>query len=345
LHDEVREMKAAFLKGPKKLIVKDTDDPKPKPGYVILKVKYCGICGSDLHGYETGVMSGILGHEFSGEIESVGESVKGWEVGNRVTANPNTGCGVCYYCRRGETNQCMKFTAVGIMNAPGAYAERVAVRADTLIKLGEATSFEAGALVEPLAPLVRATKYAVKLADTVAIIGAGTIGLLALQCARLAGARAIYVTEPSKSRADAAKKLGADHVFNPKEVRAGEETVKLTKGLGVDVAFECVGKPETIQEAERIARKGGKVMIIGECLSDVPTNYAGIFIRELDIKGIYDGSIQDFDDAAHLIESGKIDVDTMVTDKIGLSEIVEKGFEALLKPEKNSIKILVDPQR
>jgi 2-desacetyl-2-hydroxyethyl bacteriochlorophyllide A dehydrogenase len=338
-------LKAAFLKGPKKLTVKETDDPKPKPGHVVVKVRYCGICGSDLHGYETGVMSGILGHEFSGVIESVGESTKGWEVGDRVTANPNIGCGVCYYCKRGETNQCMRLSAIGIINAPGAFAERVAIRADTLIKLAEGTSFEAGALVEPLAPLVRATKYAVRLADTVAILGAGTIGLFALQCSRLAGARAIYVTEPSKTRADAARKLGADQVFNPKEVRAGEEIVKLTKGLGVDVAYECVGRPETIQEAERIARKGGKVMIIGECLTDVPTNYAGVFLRELDIKGIYDGSVQDFEQAAHLIDGRKIDVAPIVTDKIGLSEIAEKGFEVLLKPEKTSIKILVDPEK
>ena len=338
-------MKAAFLKSPKKMIVKDTDDPKPKSGHVIVKVKYCGICGSDLHGYETGVISGILGHEFSGEIESVGESVRGWEVGDRVTANPNQGCGLCYYCKRGETNQCMKFSAIGIINAPGAFAERVAVRADTLIKLAEGTSFEAGALVEPLAPLVRAGKYAVRLADTVAIIGAGTIGLFALQCARLSGARAIYVSEPSMTRAAAARKLGADQVFNPKEVRAEDEIVKLTKGLGVDVAFECVGRPETIQGAEKIVRKGGRVMIIGECLTDVPTNYAGIFARELEIKGIYDGSIQDFEQATHLIESGKINVGLIVTDKIGLSEIVEKGFEELLRPDKNHIKILVDPQK
>lgn len=310
-----------------------------------MKVKYCGICGSDLHGYDTGVMSGILGHEFSGEIESLGESVKGWEIGDRVTANPNIGCGTCYYCKRGETNQCLRLAALGIINAPGAFAERVAVRADTLIRLPEGISFEAGVLVEPLAPLVRASKYAVRLADTVAVIGAGTIGLFALQCAKLAGARATYVTELSKTRADAAKKLGADRVFNPKEVRAEEEIVKLTKGLGVDVAFECVGRPETIQGAERIVRKGGKVMIIGECLADVPTNYAGVFIRELEIKGIYDGSIQDFEQSAQLIESGKIDVSPIVTDKIGISEIVEKGFEALLKPEKNSIKILVDPQK
>lgn len=338
-------MKAAFLKSPKKMIIKDAEDPKPKTGQVVVKVKYCGICGSDLHSYETGVYSGIMGHEFSGEIESIGESVKGWETGDRVTANPNVGCGTCYYCKRGETNQCMKFTSIGITGAPGAFAERVAVPSHLLRKLSEGFSFEAGTLVEPLAPLVRATKYAVRLGDTVMVIGAGTIGLFALQCSKLAGATTTYVTEISKTRADVARKLGADQVFNPKEVRAVDEVVKLTKGLGADVVFECVGRPDTIQSAQKAVRKGGKVMQIGECLVDVPTNYGGVFVRELEIKGIYDGSMQDFEQATQLIESGRIDVSSLITAKIGLNEIVEKGFEELLKPEKNHIKILVDPQR
>jgi (R,R)-butanediol dehydrogenase/meso-butanediol dehydrogenase/diacetyl reductase len=337
-------LKAAFLKGPKKMIIKDVEDPKTKTGQVVVKVKYCGICGSDLHSYETGVYSGIMGHEFSGEIESIGESVKGWETGDRVTANPNVGCGTCYYCRRGETNQCMKFSSIGIVGIPGAFAERVAVPSHLLRKLSERFSFEAGTLVEPLTPLVRATRYAVRLGDTVVVMGAGIIGLFALQCSKLGGAIGAYVTEISRTRADAARKLGADKVFDPKEVRAVDEIMKLTKGLGADVVFECVGRPETIQDAQRAVRKGGKVMQIGECLVDVPTNYGGVFVRELEIKGIYDGSIQDFDQAAQLIESGKIDVGPLITAKISLSEIVEKGFEELLKPEKNHIKILVDPQ-
>lgn len=342
---ENTELKAAFLKGSKRMIVKDTDDPKPKTGQVIVKVKYCGICGSDLHSYETGATSGIMGHEFSGEIESLGESVHGWRVGDRVTANPNIGCGTCFYCKRGETNQCMRFASIGIIGAPGAFAERVAVRADLLRKLSQGLTFEAGALVEPLAPLVRASKYAVRKDDTIAIIGAGTIGLFALQCSKLAGAKSTYVTEISRTRAEVAGKLGADQVFNPKEVKAEQKIIELTNGLGADVVFECVGKPETIQSAQRIVRKGGKVMIIGECLVDVPTNYAGVFIREIEIKGIYDGSIQDFEEAAQLIEKEKVNVRPLITGKIGLSEIVEKGFEELLKPEKNHIKILVDPQK
>jgi (R,R)-butanediol dehydrogenase/meso-butanediol dehydrogenase/diacetyl reductase len=338
-------MKAAFLKGTKKMIIKDVEDPKPKTDQVVVKVKYCGICGSDLHAYETGGYAGIMGHEFSGEIESIGESVKGWEVGDRVTANPNAGCGSCYYCRRGETNQCMKYTVIGIANAPGAFAERVAVRADLLRKLPESISFEAGALIEPLAPLVRATKYAVRFGDTVLVMGAGPIGLFALQCSRIAGALATYVSEVSKVRAAAARKLGADDVFNPTEVRVEQKMNELTKGLGTDVVLECAGRPETIQGAQRIVKKGGKVMIIGESIADIPTNYTTLFVRELDIKGIYDGSLEDFDHAAQLIARGRVEVALMVTDKIGLSEIVEKGFEELLKPEKNHIKILVDPQR
>lgn len=337
-------MKVAYLKGVKKLIVQDTADPTPKPGQVIVKVKYCGICGSDLHAYETGIYSGIIGHEFSGDIESIGESVKGWKVGDRVTANPNIGCGSCYYCKRGETNLCMKLLTIGEGGAPGAFAEHIPVRADLLRKLNT-MSYEGGALVEPLGTLVRAVKYSVRSGDSVLVMGAGTIGLFALECAKKYGAKKVYVTEVSKLRAEVAKKLGADQVFNPKEVNVSQKMNELTNGLGPDVVLECIGKPETIRGAETIVRKGGTAMIVGVSTVDVPTNYLGMLIHETAVKGIYAYSIQDFEEAAQLIERKQVDISPIVTGKIGLSEIVEKGFEELLKPEKNHIKILVDPQR
>jgi (R,R)-butanediol dehydrogenase/meso-butanediol dehydrogenase/diacetyl reductase len=334
-------LKVAYLKGPKKLVVQDVSEPTPKPGQVIVKVKYCGICGSDLHAYETCMYSGIIGHEFSGDIESIGESVKGWKVGDRVTANPNIGCGTCYYCKRGETNLCMKLLTIG-ETAPGAFAERVPVRADLLRRLNT-MSYEEGALIEPLSTLVRANKYSVKSGDTVLVMGAGTIGLFALQCAKRYGAKRVCVTEVSKLRAQVAKKLGADQVFNPEEVNVGQKMNELSNGIGPDVVLECIGKPETIRGAETIVRKGGIAMIIGVSTVDVPTNYLGMLIHETAVKGIYAYSIQDFEEAAQLIERKQVNTSPIVTDRIGLSEIVERGFEELLKPEKNHIKILVDP--
>jgi (R,R)-butanediol dehydrogenase/meso-butanediol dehydrogenase/diacetyl reductase len=336
-------MKAAFLKGPKKIIVKDTDDPKPKSGQVVVKVKYCGICGSDLHAYETGMYSGIIGHEFSGDITSIGESVKDWKIGERVTANPNIGCGSCYYCKRGETNLCMKSTVIGL-TAPGAFAEYVPVRADLLRRLGS-MSYEEGTIVEPLGTPLRAAKYSVKPDDSVLVMGAGQIGLCALLCAKKYGAKNVFVTEVSQVRAQAATKLGADGVFNPKEVKIEQKMIELTGGLGPDVVIECIGKTETIRSAQNAVRKGGTVMIVGLPTVDVPTNYMGMSVHEIGMKGIYAYSINDFEEAAQLIEKKQVNVGPIVSGKIGLSEIVEKGFDELLKPEKNHIKLLVDPQR
>lgn len=338
-------MKAAFLKGPKKLIVQDTADPKPKPDQVVVKVKCCGICGSDLHAYEFGFASGyIMGHEFSGDIESVGESVKDWKIGDRVTVNPNIACGTCYYCRRGETNLCTKLVIMGFQSH-GAFAERVAVHANRLVKLPSNVSYEEGANVEPLATPLRAVKYALRRGDTALVIGAGPIGLFALQISKRMGAKRIYVTETSPRRTEAARKLGADDVFNPVEVKVVPKMIELTQGLGPDVVFECVGRPETVQNALSIVRKAGKAMIVGQCIALVPTDYNNVFLRETEIKGIYAYSLDDFAEALSLVEKRDIDVSSMITDRIALSEIVEKGFGELLKPEKNHIKILVDPLR
>jgi threonine dehydrogenase-like Zn-dependent dehydrogenase len=337
-------MKAAVLKGPRKMIVKDVEEPKPKSDEVIVKVKYAGICGSDLHAYQTGIYSGILGHEFSGDIESIGESVKGWEIGNRVIANANIGDGTCRYCRRGETNLCVALLGIGVTR-PGAFAEKVPVREDLLRKLKDGTSYEAGALVEPLATPLRAVKYSVRFGDNVLVTGAGPIGLFALRCSKLAGAAGVYVTEVSEKRAEAAKRLGADQVFNPSKVRIDKEIVQLTEGFGPDVVLETTAVPEVIRSAEAIVTKGGIVMIIGLCPIDVPTNYIGMAVHETQVKGIYNYSVQDFEHAARIIETKQIDVGQIVSDKIGLGEIVERGFEELLKPGTSHVKILVDPQR
>jgi threonine dehydrogenase-like Zn-dependent dehydrogenase len=337
-------MKAAFLKGPKNMIVRDVDEPKPKPDQVIVKVKYCGICGSDLHAYESGIYSGILGHEFSGEVESLGESVKGWKTGDRVTANANIFDGTCYYCKRGETNLCMSLLGIGV-TAPGAFAERVPVRHDLLRKLPDGVSFEEGALVEPISTPLRAVRYSVRFADTVLVTGAGPIGLFALECSRIGGATKVHVSEISAGRREAAKKLGADNVYDPTKVRLEREMVQLTGGIGPDVVIETTAKPDVIRSAESMVRKDGIVMIVGLCPVDVPTNYIGVAVHETQIKGIYNYSVEDFDLALKLIEKRQLDVGPIISDKIGLSEIVGKGFEELLKPEEDHIKILVDPQR
>jgi (R,R)-butanediol dehydrogenase/meso-butanediol dehydrogenase/diacetyl reductase len=219
------------------------------------------------------------------------------------------------------------------------------VRADLLRRLSDEASYEEGALVEPLATPLRAVEYSVKLGDSVLVTGAGPIGLFALECSKLAGATRVFVTEISEKRRDAARKLRAHQVFDPSKVRVDREILPLTDGLGPNVIIETTVEPDVIRNAESVVRKGGAVVIVGLCPVDVPTNYVGMAVHETSIKGIYNYSSEDFELAAKIIERREIDVSPIVTDKIGLSEIVEKGFEELLKPEKTHIKILVDPQR
>jgi (R,R)-butanediol dehydrogenase/meso-butanediol dehydrogenase/diacetyl reductase len=329
--------------GSKKLIVKDVPEPMPKPDQVIVKVKYCGICGTDLHIYETGTFR-FMGHEFTGDIESLGESVKGWSVGDRVTANPVTGCGSCYYCEKGDVNLCPKSVGIGTSGAPGAFAERVAVPAISLHRL-DVTPYEEGNFIEPLTAPLRAANYSVEPDDTVLILGAGPQGLLSMLAARVKGAKTVYVSETSRVRAEVAKKLGADIVFNPTEVRVSQRVKELTNGLGPDIVFECAGVPSTIREAQSAVRNGGKIMQVGLCFVDVPTNYLLLSFHEVEIKGITNYTPKDFEESVKLIKSRRVDVRPIPIQKIGLSEIVEKGFEELLKPEKNIVRILVDPQR
>lgn len=337
-------MRVAFLKGPKKMILKDAADPTPKADEVVIKVRSCGICGSDLHAYETGIYSGVMGHEISGDIESVGESVRGWKTGDRVIPYIVFSCGTCYHCQRGLPNLCMSVRLLGF-TAPGGYAEHVTVRARMLHRLSNGTPYEAGCLADGAAGALRAVKWSVRSGDTVLIMGAGPIGLYAMQIARKAGASKVYVTQGSQMRAEAARKLGADEVFNPANVRINQKMFELTKGIGPDVVIESAGKPETIRNAPMIVRKGGKVVNIGECTVDVPINIVDFTFREAEMKGVFAYTMEDFERAAQLIERKEINVAPIVTDKIGLSEIVEKGFEALLRPDKNHIKILVDPTR
>ena len=339
-------MRAAILEDAGKIVLRDVPKPSPREGEVLVKVKYCGICGSDLHAYKTG-MYGLgltMGHEFSGDIVELGSDVKGWGVGDKVISKPDS-CGECYYCRRGLINLCEKGIEYGLgIFSPGAYAEYVVVPAGGLYELPEELTYEQGTMVEPLSTPVRAVSLSeMKLGDTALVLGAGPLGLLTLQCAKLAGARAVYVTETAEKRMELAKKLGADEVLNPDEVNIRSRILEVTENRGPDVVFECVGVPDTILDAIGTVRSAGKIVIEGIFDEDVKTRFLDIILKEIGIKGVFGYNYHDFRCAVELIRKKLVDVDSIVTDIISLNDIAEKGFEALIKPEKESAKILVAP--
>ncbi len=276
-------MKALRLEGPGNIVLREIPVPKISDDEVLLEVKYCGICGSDLHMfYVPGTFTGTyMGHEFSGVIAQVGSKVEGWQPGDRVAAKPTYQCGKCWACRHGFLPSCERQPAEAISgstdeNFPGAFTKfvRVPIPNKRLFRLPEEVSFEEGALVEPLACSLHAIRMSTfKPEDQAMVLGAGPIGLGVIAFLKSAGAGLIVVTEVDGKRAEVAKKLGADYIFNPMKIsNLREEVLKLTNGLGVSQVFECSGMPQAFQSTSDFLRPRGEVILVGV----IPPSDSGI---------------------------------------------------------------------
>lgn len=352
-------MKAAVWYGKGDVRVEEVPvPPSPALGEVKIKVHWCGICGSDLHEYLAGPifipveephpLTGkkapvILGHEFSGEIAEVGETVTGIEVGDRVTASASRSCGECFWCKRGETIICEMNAATGMM-ADGAFAEYVNVPAYGIYKLPPKVSYEEAALSEPLAVGVHAMrKSGIRPGDNVVIVGAGTIGLSVLQAARASGARTIFVVEIARARKEYARKLGATAVLDPTEVDVPAEMTKATDGVGADLGFECVGDPKTACLTLDSVRRGGKMVVLGvfEKPSEINLNSCVFFEREI-IGSL--GYNDEFATVLSYLVDGRLQAKPMISGKIKLEDILKKGFGDLIENKDKNIKILVSPR-
>jgi len=337
-------MKGAYFSEVRKVIIRE-DLPKPKinPDEVLIKVKKCGICGSDIGSYLTGAMESqqiILGHEFSGEIVELGEKVKKLKVGDRVTANPNVPCLDCYYCNHGLENMCIFYT-IGVTH-DGALSEFVKVRADRIHKLPDSVSFEEAALVEPLSNGVQAVRMSgLRVGDNAAVFGAGPIGLVTILALKAAGASYIYVIEPIEAKQKMALELGADEVFDPKR---WSKIIKLTNKIGPDYVFDCVGIPETIMTSMQLVKMGGTIIIIGMHPETFEMKgFLQFMTKNLTMKGIYLVDQESFSTAIRLIEQKKVDVLPLITKRITLDAVPEE-IENLSKGLHDDIKILVDIQ-
>jgi len=351
-------MKAALWYGNKDVRVMDVPEPPaPCKGEVKIKVEWCGICGSDLHEYIAGpifiptttphpltgkIAPLILGHEFSGTIVEVGSEVKGYKVGDRVAPDACQVCHECNPCKIGKTNVCEKLAFTGLM-ADGAFAEYVNVPDYTLYKIPDNMSFEEAALIEPLAVAVHAVRQGPLVeGDSVVIFGAGTIGLCTLLAVRAAGAAKIYVIELAKARKELAKKLGAHEVLDPSEIDINTKIRELTNGIGPDVVFECIGNDKVTPTAIEVARSGGKVILMGVYEKETSLQMNSVVFTDKIIIGslAYAG---DFKTAIDLVSDGRIDVSPLITGKIHINDIIEKGFEELINRKNENVKIIVKP--
>ena len=351
-------MKAAAWHGRRDLRVEEVPEPgSPPPGQVKVKVSWCGICGSDLHEYVagpvmistrphslTGRMAPItMGHELSGTVVEVGEGVENLAVGDRVAADAAWRCGACYWCQRGEYNLCRRGAGLGI-HSDGGFARYVNVPAYMLHVLPPQISDEVGALIEPLAVGVHAIRRSgLQLGDTVAILGAGPVGQAVLQAARVAGAGQIYVVEPTAARQELARQMGATEVLDPTQVDAGREIVKRTGRIGVDLAIECIGHPQTAAAALGMARRGGKVVIAGVFEEPAELDLNRLVVYERTLIGTL-GYAGEFPTVIALLADGRLRGEPLISHRIGLDAIVTDGFEAILADRSDKLKVLVSPE-
>jgi (R,R)-butanediol dehydrogenase / meso-butanediol dehydrogenase / diacetyl reductase len=331
-------MRAAIFKEMSKpLVIEIVPDPKPGAHDVILKVKNCGICGSDLHMTEpTSAMplalGSIMGHEFAGEVVEVGNAVKHlWKPGDRLAGFPVICCGDHTPCinftMRGT---CSKMLSVGLGAAPGAYAEYVRIGANSGYKLPESVSFREGAMVEPLAVGLHAVDMArMPRGATVLVIGAGPVGLATMLWAKFLGARHVIVSERAETRRQMAAKFGASDAIDPGQPLVPQ--VEKIAGKAPDVIFECVGVPGLLNTAMMEAPRGGRIVVAGVCQqADTIMPLMGI-LKELEIQFVLGYRPDDFDYVIAMIDSDRIDVGHMVTDIVDLNGL-PGAFEALRKP-------------
>ena len=343
-------MKAAALVGLKKIEIQDKPKPVIQSGEVLVKVEYCGIGGSDVHGYLSGIVipvGTVMGHEFSGVVAEVGEDVYVVHPGDRVAVKPSATCLSCYWCRRGQYSLCPKRREGVIGVSPGndgAYAEYVRVRdpGQRLFKLPKGLATKEAALIEPLSIGLHGVRLSrTRSGDCALIIGAGMIGLGVLQFLKMKGTSRIVMLEISEKKSRVARALGADVVLNP--VSEGEHLkeriIDLTDGIGVDVIFDCAGVPSAFQTSMDCVKSGGQVLVIGLHEQKVPVDFLNLLHREIELKGIF-GSYNEFKEVINLLAAGKINTDLLISDVISLGDIIEKGFEKLIA-SKDLIKILI----
>jgi (R,R)-butanediol dehydrogenase/meso-butanediol dehydrogenase/diacetyl reductase len=339
-------VRAAVFEGVgQKLSICEVDDPTPAPDQIILSVAFAGICGSDLHMTESPHMPAglILGHEFSGEIAAIGANVRNLRTGDRVTALPLNACRECSACDQGLPALCPSNLFLGCsLEAPGAYAQYLAVRADMVQVLPSGVSYEQGALVEPLA----VGHHVVSLADmprgsSVLILGAGPIGAAAALFARHAGAAHVVVSEPSPHRREQAKLMGATAVIDPQSEDVARAYSAATGEASPRYILECVGIKGMLQQAVSLAAVRGKIVVAGVLFSDDAFSPIVAMGKELSI--LYSQAYQerDFEAVISALSNCEVDPQPMHTSTVSLDELPDR-FEQLRQPSRDA-KVLIKP--
>jgi L-iditol 2-dehydrogenase len=336
-------MKAIRLESVRNLFTRDVEKPGPSVNDVLIRIEASGVCGTDRHLYHGEFPCKppvTLGHEFSGIIEAMGSSVSGFNLGDRITCDPNIPCGRCERCHEGRINLCQNLKTIGI-SRDGGMAQFAIVPEKQAFLLPLSLNPLHGAFCEPLACCIHGIDLAaIRAGGSVAVLGGGVIGLLTVQLARLAGATSVVLVTRQKSKRDLALQLGATLALDP-TMRDFEAELKRQTSGGVDVVLECAGAIETVEQAPRLARPGGKVVIVGVVSQGLKVSYEpfDLLFREISILTSFLNPLTQAR-AAEMISSGTIKVDPLISRLVSLAEAPSIIANP---PAQGEVKVLIIP--
>jgi (R,R)-butanediol dehydrogenase/meso-butanediol dehydrogenase/diacetyl reductase len=351
-------MKASLYYGKHDLRVEDIPEPEVQPGTVKISVDWTGICGTDLHEYEDGpifcpatghphpitgeTVPVVLGHEMAGVVVEVGEGVTHVSPGDRVAVEPYITCGECEYCVNGPYNLCTKIGYYGLSGWGGGFAQFVVVEGKRVFDLGDLPT-DIGALVEPLSVAHHAiTRSGVKPGDSVAVFGAGPIGLFIISILRALGIDDVYSIELSTIRKEKAAAAGAKAVLDPSKDDVVAILQEGTAGLGVNVAFEAVGASPALQAAIDGTRSGGTVVNVSIWGHKAEIDLFGLVMREISLIGT-SAYKDDHAPVIALLQSGRLKVEQFITGRIAAEDVAELGIRQLIENKEENVKIIVHP--
>ena len=333
-----------------RLTLTEMAEPEPGPDEVLVRVKACGICGSDVHGLDgsTGrrVPPLVMGHEAAGEIVRSGERAADLLPGERVTFDSTIFCGQCFHCARGEVNLCDNREVLGVSPGSyrrhGAFAEYVSVPRRVVYRLPDNLTFVRAAMIEAVSVAVHAVDLTpVRLGDTAVVVGAGMIGLLAVQAVRLAGCSRVIAVDVDSRRLELARRLGAVETIDARSADAPAAIRELTGGRGADIAIECVGSPETVRMSVAAVRKAGAVTLVGNISPSVDLPLQEVVTRQLRVQGSC-ASSGEYPACIRLISSGAIQVDPLIS-AVAPIEDGAGWFDRLYRREPGLMKVILEP--
>jgi (R,R)-butanediol dehydrogenase/meso-butanediol dehydrogenase/diacetyl reductase len=342
-------MHAAVITGKERVELLEFPRPEPRPDGAVVDIELCGICGTDVHAFQSGepYTPAICGHEWTGTVSAVGAEVRRLQEGDRVVVGVPPACGRCDACRAGHAGYCTAVLLTSIGRGPGApphggFAPQIATTATRLIPVGPTLTSVQAAQVEPATVAFHAVRHTQPhLGDVVVVQGAGPIGLVTLQVALAGGAGSVVVVEPNAARRELALALGATYATHPDD--AATLVAELSHGLGADVVYECVGRTDTVQQAVGRARRGGRMCLIGLANEHAPIDPTVWLLKEIQVSAALAYTHDDFDRTMGMIADGRIVLDPIHTSTVGLTA-VGAVIADLASGTSTQTKVLVDPR-